>query len=385
MKNIIIYLSLNPDEGGKFQYSISLLEDLSKINNDKVRQVIAVYTVDHWKDYLYKFSINGYKITNKESKIYNILRKIIFEKLSLVLLWRKINKYFSKRYKQLKGLKPDIIFYPGNDTLAYEFDFKSIIPIFDLMHRYENFPEVKEPSVFYFREKHYKNICKYATSILVDSELGKKHVLDCYKVDEKKIFVYPYKPPFYVKDYIEIDVIKKYNLPEKFFFYPAQFWKHKNHKVIIEAVKILKDEGLDIYFVFVGAKKNGYDEVVNLIKKYQLENNFYILGYVSNDELVSLYKRAIALVFPSFFGPTNIPPLEALALGCPIVVSDVYAHREQLKGNAKYFNPLDPLSLSKIIKELYYHEKNDISKLDIYAPNILTWKILIDLLRNINL
>jgi glycosyltransferase involved in cell wall biosynthesis len=249
------------------------------------------------------------------------------------------------------------------------------------MHRYENFPEVKEPSIYKSREKHYKNICKYAKGILVDSELGKKHVIDCYDVVEKKITVYPYKPPYYVYDYNEIDVIKKYNLRADYFFYPAQFWEHKNHRLIIEAVKLLKEKGEIINFVFVGSRKNVYEKVVELINNYGLHNQFFILGYVTNDELVSLYKRAKALVFPSFFGPTNIPPLEALALSCPVIVSDVYAHREQLEDKVIYFNPINPNDLAVNLKEITKKTvTQDFVKTENFSKNNGT-KILIDLIK----
>lgn len=355
-QNIVIYLSMSPEEGGKFQYSISLLEDLSKIKNTDT-EIIACYFSELWEPYLEKFSIKRYKINRQEQWCYKRIYSIL-NKYCLISLVRKLNKVDGNIYKQINVLEPNIVFYPGNDKFAYEFDFPSVIPIFDLMHRYENFPEVKEPSIFKSREKHYKNICKYAKSILVDSELGKKHVIDCYNVYPQKIYVYPYRPPYYIYSYTDIDVVHKYKLPNDFFFYPAQFWEHKNHKAIIEAVKILKKMGEIINFVFVGSKKNSYDKVVELIEIYGLQNQFYLLGYVSNDELVSLYKKTIALVFPSFFGPTNIPPLEAIALGCPIIVSDVYGHRDQLDGAGIMVNPFDFEAMANAFLKFSNNEEN---------------------------
>lgn len=357
-KNIVVFLSMLPEEGGKFQYSVSLLEDLVELKENSF-EVIALYIHDLWVPYLEKFSIKGYKVSLFESWGYKKLRTILFVKLSFIKIWRLFNKLFSKRYKQIKTHEPSIVFYPGSDSFSSEFDFPFVIPIFDLMHRYENFPEVKESAIYKAREKHYKNICRMAEGLLVDSEVGKQHVLDCYKVDEKKIFVYPYKAPSYIYNFNEVDVIKKYNLPYEFFFYPAQFWEHKNHKIIIEAVKILKEKGKIIYFVFAGSKKNGYNKVIEQINIYGLQKQFFILGYVTNDDLVSLYKRAKALVFPSFFGPTNIPPLEALALGCPVIVSDIYAHREQLGNNAIYFNPNES---KELVVNLYTLKQNSIEK-----------------------
>ncbi|MDP1880715.1 MAG: glycosyltransferase family 1 protein [Parachlamydiaceae bacterium] len=353
-RKILIFLSLNPEDGGKFQYSITLLENITELDKN-LFDVIALYYSDLWKIYLQKFGIQGYKISNAESFWFNKSRKLFVDIFPFLWLWRKINRYLSQVYKNINSFKPDLIIYPGGCNLSYEFDFPSIVPIFDLMHRYEDFPEVKEKTIYNSREKHYKNVCKYANGIFVDSKLGKSQVIESYKVDEKKIIVFPYQPPYYVYDFNDIDVITKYNLPVKYYFYPAQFWVHKNHKIIIEAVKYLNEKGIHMNVVCAGSEKNGYEKVITLIENYNLQNQFFILGYVNNDELVSLYKRAQALVFPTFFGPTNIPPLEALALGCPVLVSDVYAHREQLCDNVIYFDPFDYKDLA--------------SKLDLFCSN----------------
>lgn len=372
---------MSPQEGGKFQYSISLLEDLSKIKNTNT-EVLACYFSELWEPYLEKFAVKRLKIIKQEKwwykKIYSLLNKF-----SLMSLIRKLNKISGVIYKQINLLSPAIVFYPGNDKFAYEFDFPSVIPIFDLMHRYEKFPEVSDPLIYKSREKHYKNICKYAKVILVDSELGKKHVIDCYSVNANKIYVYPYKPPFYIYEYKDVDVVNKYNIPDSFFIYPAQFWEHKNHKIIIEAVKILKEKGEIINFVFVGSKKNGYDKVIELIHRYELQKQFYILGYVTNDELVSLYKKAKALVFPSFFGPTNIPPLEALALGCSVIISKSYANYEQLGENAIYFNPNDANELADLLgvfkQGLVKKNSTNVLKSNKYLHGEILRKILVDM------
>ena len=77
------------------------------------------------------------------------------------------------------------------------------------------------------------------------------------------------------------------------------------------------------------------------------------LGYVSDGELVTLYKRARALVMPTFFGPTNIPPLEAFSLGCPVAISDVRGITEQVGDAAVTFDPEDVDSIADAIERLW--------------------------------
>ena len=73
-----------------------------------------------------------------------------------------------------------------------------------------------------------------------------------------------------------------------------------------------------------------------------MSDQVFDLGFVARQELVGLYRAARALVFPSFFGPDNLPPLEAFALGCPVIAADIPGARGQLGRGALYFNPSDP-------------------------------------------
>ena len=82
-------------------------------------------------------------------------------------------------------------------------------------------------------------------------------------------------------------------------------------------------------------------------------NNIIILGYVPDSEISELYQRARALIMPTFFGPTNIPPLEAIAVGCPVAVSDIYGMREQLGNAAIYFNPTSITEIMNTMKLLW--------------------------------
>ena len=70
------------------------------------------------------------------------------------------------------------------------------------------------------------------------------------------------------------------------------------------------------------------------------------LGFVSREELNALYEGALALIFPSFFGPDNIPPLEAFALGCPVLASRVAGAEEQLGSAALLFDPTVPTDIA---------------------------------------
>ena len=154
----------------------------------------------------------------------------------------------------------------------------------------------------------------------------------------------------------------------------------------MRAFKIVLEANPSLHLVLVGSKKNNFTKVVNEIINLGIKDSVSILGYVENDILYNLYKKARAMVYVSFLGPTNIPPLEAIYLGCPLICSDVYAMREQSKDCALYVNPNDIndiatkisyiLNDAEVIKELltngqFYNKENRKESFDIILHKLL--------------
>lgn len=145
--------------------------------------------------------------------------------------------------------------------------------------------------------------------------------------------------------------------PRKYIFYPAQFWKHKNHLNLLKAISLLKNSIKDIHLILVGSEKNNCKEIERYIIENDLQNEVTIFGFVSDANIIYLYKHAVAMVMPSYFGPTNIPPLEAMVLGCPVAVSNKYAMPEQVGKAGLLFNPDSPEEIAECIKKLWTDEK----------------------------
>ena len=120
-----------------------------------------------------------------------------------------------------------------------------------------------------------------------------------------------------------------YHLPDRYLFYPAQFWPHKNHARIVQALGVLKREhGLKIPVVFSGShtveiRERTFREVMSVSSQLGLEKEIHYLGYVPDEDMSGIYAEAVGLVMPTFFGPTNIPIFEAWAFGCPVLTSDI--------------------------------------------------------------
>ena len=119
--------------------------------------------------------------------------------------------------------------------------------------------------------------------------------------------------------------------------------------------------------ILAGGKKNNYQKTFEMIHDLKLEKEVLILGYINKNLLKSLYKSAKSLIFISFCGPTNIPPLEAISLGCPIICADVYGMKKQLGKTSLYVNPNNPRDIAKkmfkildkkVLKKLFSYYKN---------------------------
>ena len=350
MKKIGLYLD-SIVEGGIYQYNLSILNAVRSLPQNKFNIVIS-YSNTVWDKHFKKVRINARKISH------SLPSKIWFQSHRPLSVWRKISPYMDSFSKYFISEKSDLWIFPSQDIWSYCLPVNTMVTVHDLMHKYEKrFPEAASKHMFNTRERHYSRISKYSKAVLVDSKIGKKQMLESYNTDPQKIHILPYIPPQYIfGNYKNIDVHKIYNLPEKYFFYPAQFWPHKNHISLLEATLKIKNQYPDINFVFVGSKKNGYESVIRYINRYNLSDSIKILNYVPNEHMPELYKSARAMIMPTFYGPTNIPPLEAMALGCPVAISKIYAMPEQVGEAGLLFDPNSVDEIVNIMKKLWTND-----------------------------
>ena len=274
-------------------------------------------------------------------------------------LQRKFAFLWNPFVNTLRKKKPDLWIAQTTEIGEELLGIPTIVPIFDLMHRYHpEIPELNEK--FKEREILYTYECEHATRILVDSEVGKQHVLECYGDGTSelgnKIRILPFIPSDYIYEAEDIEELP-YSIFPKYIFYPAQFWTHKNHTRLLQAIQKLKEKGIIINLVLVGSEQNNEQTVENMIEQYGIQDQVKILGYVNNLEMVYLYKHARALVMPTLLGPTNIPQLEAFVLHCPVATSRIYAIPEQVGDAALLFDPLNVEEIAHCIERLWVDDE----------------------------
>jgi glycosyltransferase involved in cell wall biosynthesis len=337
-RKIGLYLRSEPKGGGEFQYSQAMLDAVAALPPDRYSVVVGFSSV-LWLDYLQDHKVRAIQAPHSS------LDRALSIGATLADLpvgpWRKLSAHFSPLARRLMSEQCDLWIFPAQDMLGFQLPLPALVSIHDLMHLYERrFPESTSRVQYRGRENKFRNICRWAKGVLVDSKIGGQQVSESYGLEKERIHVLPFIPPRYMEQTtVPPDFDRRYRLPAKFFFYPAQFWEHKNHRNLVRALARLKPELPDVKLVLAGSQKNAYGSVMRLVQELNLTNDVLFLGYVPDRDMPELYRRARALVMPTYFGPTNIPPLEAFAAGCPVAVSDVYGMPEQVGDAGLLFDP----------------------------------------------
>lgn len=353
-----------PDGGGAYTYVTELLSALSRARNTYAHELILCVDGDsrHIAESNPEFH---YLDLSRENMELSARRDRALESQSLVqrirrfmrrsrsrpvppieISWEEI--YAREHIHFLLHLAPCTGTSPGIPFAA---------TVWDLHHRVSPwFPEVSRGREWDQREAGYAPL-RQATFVYTGTQQGREEIASFFQIPPGRIKVLPFATPGFALKAAGAppapDLLKRFDLPPDYVFYPAQFWPHKNHVLILEACRIVREKsGWQPGAVFVGADKGNICHVRDYAARLGLESCTSFLGFVEQSELIELYRGAHCLAFPTFFGPDNLPPLEAFALGCPVVASDVPGAREQLENAAIFVSPVDEGALADAILSL---------------------------------
>ena len=286
-------------------------------------------------------------------------RQLIIDARIFKLLKRL--KRYSYLERRLVEREVDLAYFLGPNSWARDLDeINYIATVWDLCHRDDlEFPEVRWNREFEAREKNYRASLPRATAIFVDSEIGKKNVVHRYGIDEGRVHVMPFQAAAATRKFNVVNspsstnVRVKYQLDAPYVFYPAQFWAHKNHVYLLEGLRILEERyGLRVGAIFSGGDQGNLSYVQSYARRMNIADRVRFVGFVDNEDIPELYNQSVALVMPSYFGPTNLPPLEAFELGVPVLYSDKPGLRDQVGDAALLMDLNDPASLANHLKVL---------------------------------
>lgn len=152
----------------------------------------------------------------------------------------------------------------------------------------------------------------------------------------------------------------KFGFSGRYFFLPNQFWQHKNHKVVFDAVRLLKEQGQDILVLCTGwlhdprLGKSGYvSDLCRFIEQHGLAGHIRLLGSIEYAEVLALFRHSVAVLNPSLFEGWSSSVEEAKSMGQRIVLSNIGVHLEQAPAGGVYFDPADAGQLAAILSEAW--------------------------------
>lgn len=251
--------------------------------------------------------------------------------------------------KKLLNHGCDLVYFVNPSEYASSLQqLNYITTVWDTCHRdAPEFPEVRNFNQFFMRERNYRNNLSPAAIVLVDSESLADSIAFRYGVDRERLLPMPFSPSPFLRSELaktKDEVLAKYNLNARYFFYPAQFWAHKNHIRILEALLLLRELGKQYTVVFAGGDQGSRAYIERFADQNNLDNQVRFLGFVPADEMRGLYEGCQAVIMPTYFGPTNLPPLEAWMLERPLIYSAQFY--EQVKDAAVLVDPDDASQLA---------------------------------------
>jgi len=159
------------------------------------------------------------------------------------------------------------------------------------------------------------------------------------------------EPPASLLSTNPLDVFAQYGLPAKFFYLPNHLWRHKNHQLVLDALALLKNRGLDVVVVASGSVEDPrepsyFESITEQIRRQGLKDSFRHVGMIPLAHVYALLRTAVALINPSKFEGWSTTVEEAKSFGVPMILSDLDVHLEQTNGQARYFGVDDAQALA---------------------------------------
>lgn len=224
----------------------------------------------------------------------------------------------------------------------------------DLQHEF--FPEFFPPEILAWRKQTYEPSARNADVVFTLSHHAKQTIVEQYGVSPEKITVIHldadavFRQPALAAP---SPALQQLGLPQKYFYFPANYWPHKNHDNLVRALAELKRQGLsDIHLVCTGAADTGAARVKQLAAELGVTSQLHLLGYVPQSLVPEIYRNAVGLAFVTQFEGFGIPLLEAFWSGVPALTSDRGSCREVAGEAALVADPAQPADIAAKMRQL---------------------------------
>ena len=327
MKILIDLTSLSYHLSGIERYALCVTQEM--LRQDKNNEYILLFRNEIYPELLPFIKENGHV----ESVILFGNQKLLFFQITIPMA---LYKHKADRYMFFAFPSP-ILFFNRN--------------IYNTIHdmgRWD-FPGNNKLSWFYFKVTE-SIALRRAKKVLTVSEFSKERIHANVGVPNDSIVVtYNGISKNISGSHVKIeDIREKYHLPEKYIMFLSTLQPRKNLKLLVEAFAEVMDK-VNYDLVLIG--RNGW-EVDALIAEYSVGSRIVFTGFVDDEDVAAIYKNAICFVFPTLYEGFGIPPVEALAMGTPVISSDSSCMKEILRNQAVFFKNNDKEELKNLLLQL---------------------------------
>jgi glycosyltransferase involved in cell wall biosynthesis len=353
MKIGIVISEQTPDAGGGFTFEAGLIEAIQRLHAETPHELVMIGKPLQPPASLAGMPYLSLKtVRPKEAKLVREVKRI----------WRKLKPgrrddflLDYERAPQLAAANLDLIVYL-NPYFSPYLDLPFVMNVWDVAHRLTPFfPEMSLGAAWDYREAFCRERLQRASYVVCPNAVAKQEIVDFFQVPPERIRTLRHPTP--------ADALREMKAPTAdvslaplgitgdFLLFPAQFWPHKNHVLLLRMLRVLKakyDYAPQLVLsgsdkpVHAAALEGNLAHVKQCARELGLEAQVIFPGFIARELLIALYRKAAALVFPPFLGPENLPPLEAFALGCPVIASEIAGAREQFGDAAVLLDPKSP-------------------------------------------
>jgi glycosyltransferase involved in cell wall biosynthesis len=360
--NILIYIpTLDQTWGGVRQYAIGL---------------IRIIANDHSNKYYIYHNSNDLEVSQVLQEFSNLI--LVKDDMSSqnffqrkITRTKEISNFFLKRVSQ------DVRFAIVSDIDKIVFKYK-----IDIIHcPYQYIPktvkakliltqhdvqEIHFPQFFTAEERAHRatsflDYLRRADKIVVSYKHIKEDLIKYFSINENDIAVILLDMSRLWFEKFDKQVIshnKLSNKFDKFIFYPANTWEHKNHAKLLKALAILREEGTIVNLICSGHQNKYYDNVLlQLIQELNLGDQVEYIGIVEEEVLYALYNQCVGVVIPTIYEAGSFPLMESILLNVPVICSNVTSLPETIGDTYFTFNPHDVNEIAFKVRELWVSEE----------------------------
>lgn len=218
-------------------------------------------------------------------------------------------------------------------------------------------PELFGKTELLFRRRYYEGAARRADAVITISHFAKRRMVELAGLDADRVHV--------AQLGVDTDRFTP-NLGDRgeFVLYPARAWPHKNHARLFEALALVRRQRPGMRLVLTGGGLEALGAVPEWVDRQ---------GLVSEQALHELYRTASALVFPSLYEGFGLPPLEAMASGCPVAASNAGSIPEVVGEAGVLFDPYDPHDIARGVLEAL-ERRAELSAGGVAHAHSFTWE-----------